>query len=874
MSETVTFEQGLSAPMWAKESTMRELVDALKGEKSTSNKEKKTGEETQKKVNESLKQFINNLENLNDTNSNSLKIQEDNNELLEDINDNMETLGFSFKRLGESAGYVGNLIGKVFGVALVAAGTAFAAVTAKLIQTGQTFAELSQKGLALEGATAGNIAAMNLMGLSTAQTAKFMDDNAEVFRVMGAKVVPGVTQQFLELTDQGGSLGLSLEDTISLIGDELTMRSGLINLGRLDEGQRRTAIAQIAETNKKQLNYTRALGVSTDVMRDFADQVIGNNKMLLANIVRLPNDARAQLVTGLSEFNSIMRAMGGEAGGEIAAAITEAASMGAIGFSDAAFGFITVLPQLADNFQGVIKDFESGLINGEQAALAITAELGNLSQAEKDRVFLLARAGDEQAKQMATAIQNFEKSADAMKTLTNSQADIEGVQRGFQAFNTILDKVKGAFSGAFNTFIQGFGEGLGDTETFDDTVKELVNSLTPVVQSLFSLRIGTQAFGGSIKDTGKSFSKYLVEKIKEFALKMEIVIKRLQGYMSTFDSFGAMFKDIGYKIKKGITDLIPWSAIGDALLLVISATVVAGIAKGIAAGFAQKGTMALMSKLIPGGKPGGAMGPPAGGGMMRGMGQGLRGMAGGLSALANPAALIGLAALTAAIIGIGFALKLAAPGIEAFGTAIKSVFEGIGAVVESVGKAIANIIEKVGQNKVAKINAKAEAMVKQTEATTAAIKELSHLDPANVLDMAIGIDQLGQALGTFSDNMTPGIIGSLKQGFASLIGEESPVQAVIQLSKESDPQKIMNLAKATMATNAANMGATSLDSSLAPGSDTTNNTTTNNSYADSDTGNSDQALADLILEQSAIQLNALAEMRKQNKLLTEISSKT
>ena len=42
MSETVTFEQGLSAPMWAKESTMRELVDALKDQKSTSNKKKKT----------------------------------------------------------------------------------------------------------------------------------------------------------------------------------------------------------------------------------------------------------------------------------------------------------------------------------------------------------------------------------------------------------------------------------------------------------------------------------------------------------------------------------------------------------------------------------------------------------------------------------------------------------------------------------------------------------------------------------------------------------------------------------------------------------------------------------------------------------------
>jgi len=77
------------------------------------------------------------------------------------------------------------------------------------------------------------------------------------------------------------------------------------------------------------------------------------------------------------------------------------------------------------------------------------------------------------------------------------------------------------------------------------------------------------------------------------------------------------------------------------------------------------------------------------GGMMKGMGAGMKGLAKGVSAFASPQALLGLAAVTAAIIGIGFALKVAAPGIEAFGKAI-------GNIITSVGTAVATIFGGLG----------------------------------------------------------------------------------------------------------------------------------------------------------------------------------
>ena len=71
--------------------------------------------------------------------------------------------------------------------------------------------------------------------------------------------------------------------------------------------------------------------------------------------------------------------------------------------------------------------------------------------------------------------------------------------------------------------------------------------------------------------------------------------------------------------------------------------------------------------------------------------QSLKGLGKGLSALGTslmgPQLLglaLGLGILTASMIGIGYALKLAAPGIEAFGVVITSIFSGVGAVVTAV----------------------------------------------------------------------------------------------------------------------------------------------------------------------------------------------
>ena len=858
-----------TVPMWATEATLLKLLDSMKGGGAGAG----GGSGDPKKDAKSLKELLGSIQDLNDGFEEMAEDVEEGGkkvkEAAEDIEDGMDKLGFSFERIiGGGLAKVGGAVDFLVGGSLLILSTAFAALSAKLIQTGNNFATLSQSGLALEGSTALNIAQFNQLGMSTEQAVEAMTNNSQVLRVMGQSVVPGVVDEFLTLTNQGQDLGLALGDATELALDELSMRTKLMNLGSLDENQRKVAINRIQEVNRNQLQYSKALGVSTDVMRDFADQVLGGNEMLMASLITTSDTTRAETIAGLQDFVSGLRAMGGEAGGEIAAAVVEAASMGAVGFSDAAFGFITVLPQLSDNFQGVIDDFNNGLIDGKGAAMAITAELGNLSQAEKDRVFLLARAGDEQAKKMANAITQFEQSADRMK---DQGVEIEGVQRGMQAFNAVISKIKGMFSSTFNQFIQGFGEGAGDLSDF---MSKVSNAFMPIVYQLTGLEAGVGDTSKSVIEFGKEMAEGLVDKIQKFANWIAGIIEWLQGYFNNLaatDFKGKVMEvlgDIGSAFMDGIKNLIPWGEIAKVIGVAAAAAITAGIIKAYAT--------AKISNMVGGvGAPGGGM-PGGAGAKMKGMGRGLKGLAVGMRAFANPMVIAGVAVVVAAIMGIGFALKLAAPGIEAFGKAIKSVFEGIGAVVESVGVAIAKVVEAVGKNKVAKINAKAEAMVKTTKATTEAIKELSHLDPTHVMGMAEGIDLLGESLGTFTANMTPGYFQSMKGAFANLIGQESPIQAVMTLSKEADPVKIMDLAKATIAANAASAGATEMPDLSGPDGGTTNNTT-NNTYAGGGgggTAESNQAFVDIIMEQSAIQVNALAEMKKQNRLLTEINTKT
>ena len=825
-----------TVPMWATESQMEALLKHFGAS---------GGKEKMEKVTETLVERIKDLnEAVNELSDSNDELVDEIDDIADDINDKFESVGLNFQSMiGGAFGLLGDAVDFVVGTGLAVLGTAITAITAKIVQLGSNFTELSQSGLALEGSTAMTLASMNELGYSTGEATKAMLNNSLVFASMGTQTVPGVIESFLDMTSAGLDLGLTLGDARDLILDELSMRAGLVNLGALTDQQQRQAVQRIAQVNRQQVVYSKALGVSTDAMRDFADQVIGNNQMLLANIVRLPNTVRMELTTGLTEFISGMRAMGGEAGGEIGAAVLEAASMGAIGFSEAAFSFITVLPSLADNMQGVIEDFSNGVINGHEAAMAFTNELGNLSEAEKNRVFLLARAGDEQAKAMASAIQQFEISAKRMK---DQGVDFETFQTGMNAFNAVVEQGKGAFSSLINNFMEGFGEGTGEAAEF---MKNLAAAFQRLMHTVFGIDTAAGSTSNTMRNLGEKIGKNLIKGIDMFANWLAGTIEFLKGYFAGLagDSIGekvaSMFKDVGNRIVEVLKDALIAGLTSPLFIGLVAGAIGVSMAKGFAM---QKGAQLAGGAVSSVGGAAAAGGGAAAGGI----GAGLKGLAAGVQALGVlPIPVIlkaaaAIAVLGAALIPLTYALSLLAPivesmgkaigsiltglapiveafgrVIEGMGNAIASVFNAIGGIIESVGSAIAGVMDSITRMKVGKINAEAEAMVKTTEATKNAILELAHLDPEQIMGIATGVDAMGGALESFADVMTPGFLDTLGQGFASLFGAQSPIQAVMEFSNAADPNKMMDVAKAVMAANAANAGATTLDDSLRPSTD-------------------------------------------------------
>mgnify|MGYP001275955829 FL=1 len=183
----------------------------------------------------------------------------------------------------------------------------------------------------------------------------------------------------------------------------------------------------------------------------------------------------------------------------------------------------------------------------------------------------------------------------------------------------------------------------------------------------------------------------------------------------------------------------------------------AGIPSLEGEGGEKGGIMGFLSGLM------GAAGAALAGGITA-LSAAIRGLAMSVMMLANPAALLGLAAFTAAVIGIGFALKIAAPGLKVFADAIVNIvdilgetflgamerippiFDSIGGVIKDVGESISGIVSTI------------------FDSIAETVERLSSLSGADMLEAAAGIVAISAALGTFAVGGILGAIGSFFGG--------------------------------------------------------------------------------------------------------------
>ena len=402
--------------------------------------------------------------------------------------------------------------------------------------------------------------------------------------------------------DTSEDLGMSFSDSMDRFGDALARRQKMMNLGNIDQGKLNT---QVARTTRMQQAYATAIGVSTETLTAFVDELTGST-MLMSSMLKFNDQARSDLLGGIEVFASGMAAMGGPAGQDIAHAFTEAASMGSMGLSEAAIGMVTALPNLKGPMDEYISAVQSGTLSQDQAqgmVEGLTNQLGNLGQAEKQRIFLLARTGDESAKMMAQAITQFEQSEDKIKDINKALGTgfkMDLVQKGTNEFNKVMAQISG---GAQNAFYSLFSD-PGVTKAMTDGFKEILGVFGFAIDDLSG---GAQSMGDRVKGLAKAMIptiKMVAEQLKIFAVYLRDTFKEggISGLISDLMSRAAgvvvkaLFKGLlvfgtlifaASAAKMAFTTYVMPAAIGFAKTMFSKAGAIAKQVGNIALGFAK-----------------------------------------------------------------------------------------------------------------------------------------------------------------------------------------------------------------------------------------------------------------------------------------------
>lgn len=165
-----------------------------------------------------------------------------------------------------------------------------------------------------------------------------------------------------------------------------------------------------------------------------------------------------------------------------------------------------------------------------------------------------------------------------------------------------------------------------------------------------------------------------------------------------------------------------------------------------------------------------------------------------LMATPTPLGNVGLVIVGIAL-GLALAARIAAPAIAALGpmfTGLGDMFKGLAPLVEAAGSAIAKVVTAIG-----------DGVVKTIKQAITSIKELSTINPLQLIGVAYGIGAIGLALASFGG-------GSLIAGAGRAIGEffgGDPIKKLKEFAKIDGE----NLKKVSQAIKGLSSGLNSLN---------------------------------------------------------------
>ena len=259
--------------------------------------------------------------------------------------------------------------------------------------------------------------------------------------------------------------------------------------------------------------------------------------------------------------------------------------------------------------------------------------------------------------------------------------DLDGMQREitkqigsaaeFERMNVVQRQ---ALAGAFGVSVGELGKMI--------TNQEKINNMTEAEKKSRDMIAGILKFIGGAMSSLMSLAKAMIPAFVGLGIAIAVAFYPVTLTVAGFIALGKAIEFLNTKFEYAGTILGTLVALGTAFALkmkLAGTNVGGGLMKSLG------GVKDKLKSAVGGGAGGvdelGKKGP--------GVGKGMKSLSKGVGAFANPKVILGLAALTVALIGVGFALKLAAPGIKAFGeamgTIIKSVASGISTIIGAIG---------------------------------------------------------------------------------------------------------------------------------------------------------------------------------------------
>ena len=609
---------------------------------------------------------------------------------------------------------------------------------------GNTMAELAKNGMGFAGQnTAGTLAAMNALGISTEDAAAIMKTYSSVIAVQGQQAFLKVNKSLAQLTGNGAQLGLRMSELAAIAGEDMEIRQ---KLGIFENINADRAAKRSADLYKMQLAATKLLGKSIEEIRGASENTLANNEQvalrMLAITRRLSPEAAAQLTDSFTKMSSELSGMGldqslidqignelfdvtafySEAGQDLFAALNATGPAGA---------------NLANSMSQINAAIKAGDIEKASAMMSkMPKDLGRLAdsmspeqlEAFANQLKALGPAGEKLALSLGSLSAATKNAAKGVET------PLDPLAIAAKNMQSILDRLGGFFQAFKTRLAEAFGPMLtGILSAFDDVGKgankqrgiftALTEAGNKIINTLKRLIYGVDDGKDSVHDMAETVRNTVIPVIDKFAdwfangggKLLFDTFKFATGVFEGLVTAGSWLFDVLAKVVQVGTDVLGFfvdmsgedgpKSIGKAFgMLVVGmfafnkglqiATATMSGMRAVRGLFGGGGAAAAAAPAAAGGAKGGAAGAltSAGrgiGNFAKGIGKGIQGifegLAKGISAFANPTVLLGAAGLAGAIAVIGAGIAAAS---WIMGKALPTLAEGLQAVAEIDGEAL------------------------------------------------------------------------------------------------------------------------------------------------------------------------------------------